>query len=373
MVPVIIISIFCCFVMFNAKSQNMLPNFFGYSAVTIVSGSMEASGFFIGKSVVVQTPNPKGLEVGDIIAFYNYPTQFGAISPYSFPEYEKEIAQQYSKIGDLSLEYILGIRDESIKKAASSKASIYFHQIIDIRRDPDTGTLWFRTKGTSNAVADPFWLKEDYIVGVYTDMPEFVSTVLTFVGSPTGIVWMVIIPIAIIMFLLIIEFIDNWDRYEIEQKLIKGKIYLTDKICVDKNIGYDMNKKNKLIVLAHAPNEYKQAYTNLMWKEGSEPKGLLKHIKKQNWGDREVEKLENTKKEIIKEYKETNDAKLIDKYQEAVEKFNELEYKIRGEYYHSNEITKSKQEQENEVQNNVNKEQNTSEKQNNTQNKKTSK
>jgi len=341
MIPIMILAVFCCFVMFNAKRQNLVPNVLGYSLIVPVSGSMRASGFEPGNTVLVRTANPRGLAVGDIIAYYKVSSTQNNIP--ALPKYETPESE--SKFAKLDFNGLIGNRSAEMVAAGSKQTPIIFHQIVDIREGED-GTLYFHTKGTSNGSADSWWIESQYIVGVYSELPSAVSTIITFIGSIDGIIWLVIIPVAVLMFLLALEFIDNWDRYETEQKLVKGEIYLTDKACVNKHIGYDMTKQNKLILLARAPDDYKQTYINLMWKDGDIPKGIVKHYKKQNWSARETEKLEEIRKQAEEAYMNKRSKKAITKYQEAVKNYNELEYKIRGKDYTPSPLTMSKAEQE---------------------------
>jgi len=341
MIPVMLLAIFCCFTMFNAKRQNLVPNVLGYSLIVPVSGSMRASGFEPGRTVLVRTANPKGLEVGDIIAYYKYIETGRQINPSKYAVYTAP--EGTNKIASLDFNALIGNRNAEMVKAGGNQTPIIFHQIVEIRQD-SAGNLWFKTKGTSNPTADSWWVRDVYIVGVYEEVSPILHNIFTFVGSANGIIWLVVIPIAIIMFMLALEFIDNWDRYETEQKLIKGEIYLTDKMCVNKKIGYDMTKQNKLILLARAPDDYKQTYIHLMWKEGEIPKGIVKHYKKQNWSKRETEKLEEIRKQAEEAYKTKKSKKAITEYQNAVKNYNELEYKIRGENYTPSALTMSKAE-----------------------------
>lgn len=343
MIPVMVLAIFCCFVMFNAKRQNLVPNILGYSLVVPVSPSMVASGFEPGKTVLVRTANPKGLQVGDIIAYYRYTAANRGVNPYSYPVYVAP--ENESKYADLTFDLLIGNRNVEMQIAGAAQTDIIFHQIVDIRQD-NNGTLWFKTKGTSNATADSWWVRGEYIVGVYDEVPPIIHSLVTFVGSVDGIIYLVIIPIAIIMFMLALEFIDNWDRYEMEQKLVKGEIYLTDKMCVKKNIGFDMTPKNKLIVLSRASVEDMQLYAKLMWKTKDMPKGLMKHILKQRWSSEEEQKLKETRQKAEIEYLAKKSPEIITEYQNAVKTHNELEYKLRGEYYTPNELTMSKTEKE---------------------------
>ena len=66
------LSVICSIVMINSKRSNNVPNLFGYSLVTILSGSMTNSGFNEDDTVIVKSIDTKEIEVGDVIAYYTY-------------------------------------------------------------------------------------------------------------------------------------------------------------------------------------------------------------------------------------------------------------------------------------------------------------
>jgi len=209
-IPVLILSLLTAFTMYNAKKNGYVPSLFGNSVVTVVSGSMRASGFEIGDTVLVRQVEPGALVVGDIIAFYAYVDPQNR-PPSSFIERTDEVGGSLSIIG--------GNRDtSSLNKAAEAGSQVWFHQIIGIGMD--SRGLWYRTKGTSNANPDRNWIYQDFIVGRYvegSDNPMLRQT-LSFMSSRLGIIVFAIIPSGISLILDTLTLIELIDLYMLEKK-----------------------------------------------------------------------------------------------------------------------------------------------------------
>ncbi len=70
-IPILVLSVICSIVMINSKRSNNVPNLFGYSLVTILSGSMTNSGFNEDDTVIVKSIDTKEIEVGDVFKYNN--------------------------------------------------------------------------------------------------------------------------------------------------------------------------------------------------------------------------------------------------------------------------------------------------------------
>ena len=69
LVPIFILTLICFVSATSAKRQNKVPTVFGYSVVTVLTGSMEPE--YPARSVVVlKSIKAEDVKVGDIIAFY---------------------------------------------------------------------------------------------------------------------------------------------------------------------------------------------------------------------------------------------------------------------------------------------------------------
>lgn len=200
--------------MLIAKAQSEVPEIFGYSVVKILSGSMVASGFNKGDMAVLDRNNYK-LEVGSIIAYYNY------VDPSNpKPNLIKEGTAGYSE-------------------KAMKKSSIIFHEIVQIITD-DQGVEWYRTKGSSNSHTDAMYVRSDVVLGEYASVSPAVKGILSFINSPIGMVSIALIPTGIILFINCIYLINMISARIMEKKVLKGKLDLEDIICRRHHIGINM-------------------------------------------------------------------------------------------------------------------------------------
>lgn len=211
-IPVLLLSLITAFTMYNAKKNGYVPSLFGSSVVTVVSGSMRASGFEIGDTVMVRKVDPGTLVVGDIIAFYAY------VDPNNKPAPDNFIETTDEEGTGLSLNIINGGAASSLNKAAEAGSQVWFHQIIGIGMD--SRGLWFRTKGTSNARPDSKWIYQDFIVGKFqegSDSP-LIREAMSFMSSRLGIIVFAIIPSGISLILDTLTLIELIDLYMLEKK-----------------------------------------------------------------------------------------------------------------------------------------------------------
>lgn len=251
-IPVLAISIICSVIMLNAKRSNNVPNIFGYSLVTILSESMVNSGFNVDESVMVKNTDPDELQVGDIIAFYKYIEKTnvnlsdianagaGESSSASSSTEAHEFntnAPVNSKISSWKL-YLSRLfsnltytASEASERAIKANSVILFHQIVDIVEYE--GYRWFKTWGTSNLDArgnpsyDPYWIREDYVIGRYTHTSSAVRSFLSFSSTNTGILWMVEVPSGVHLILSTLELVEILDMMTKERhERIKNGTYI---------------------------------------------------------------------------------------------------------------------------------------------------
>lgn len=216
---------------FTSRAQNKVPSLFGQSYVRIMSNSMEASGFEKNEVAVIEKVNISEIKEGDIIAFY----QCFLTPNLSNPAGE----QQDYKTGENSFK----------------DRGIIFHQVGEVYVDSE-GQTWFRTYGTSNVdsegeiIYDSYYVRGDYVVGKYVD--SGLAGFLNFLSSTTGIIVVVIIPSAIVLFLLawdIIQISDQMVRVKRQNVAIAAKAGLLDDDDEEENmkpsVGSDPKKEKK--------------------------------------------------------------------------------------------------------------------------------
>ena len=256
-VPVLLIGLFCSILMFSAKQHNGVPSLFGYSAVRILTGSMNTSEqpeFAEGNVVLVKKVNPETLMVGDIIAFYKYVA----------PE-DEETIQTFASASTLNVDldfsdYVGGTTNE----ASSSGSDVIFHRIVDIEPyyNPDTGELehyFFETKGDNNqdsdsyidsdGVSQPALIRDDFVVGVYTPSSGFVTGLFSFCASTTGIVCLVLLPAGIILVMVSISLVEQIKSASNEKKENRKKLIETEKLLQGESTtanAINLNDKNSI-------------------------------------------------------------------------------------------------------------------------------
>ena len=136
----------------------------GAAVGSVQSNSMAASGLYRGDMVLIH--RKPDYQIGDIIAFYYAP-------------------QQYET------------------GTAEGNYPVWFHQITE--KSTTDGRTAYRTKGTSNAADDGFWVPEDFVLGVGSKLPELPAKLLGFVATARGVILLVILPTSILLVYLIYE------------------------------------------------------------------------------------------------------------------------------------------------------------------------
>ena len=278
-IPVLVLSVICSIVMINAKRNNSVPNLFGYSLVTILSESMLDSGFEVDDTVMVKKEDAEEIKVGDIIAYYRYIETSGDVKSLAKKaEAEEKIevteasylngnSPNYSKVSSWRLYFnkvfanLTYTATEASERAIRANSTIIFHQVVDVVEYQNA--LWFRTWGTSNIDGngnpqyDSYWIKEDYVVGKYTNTSSVVRSFLGFASTNTGIIWMVEVPSGIQLILStleLIEIIDMMSRLKHDQ-IARGTY-------VDRSVYRRMMRERRKLIASGTidVNTYKRFY-----------------------------------------------------------------------------------------------------------------
>ncbi len=274
-IPILVLSVVCSLIMINAKKQNNVPNIFGYSLVTVLSESMEKSGFEVDDTVVVKKVDTSDIAIGDVIAYYKfvdtdvssavleqqYKQNMLAESIISEKEitgtalseataeekriaeayYNSSIAPSYSRVDSWKLELtklfskFAFTPSEAYARAIKVNSPIIFHQVVQIV--DYNGSRWFRTWGTTNVNKatgvpdyDSYWINEDYVVGKYVNTGKAVRSFLAFSSTNMGIVWMVEVPSGLHLILSTLELIEIIDiMNKMKQEQIKNGTYINRK------------------------------------------------------------------------------------------------------------------------------------------------
>lgn len=312
----VIFSALLCFSAINSKIQKTAPSVFGYNNLTISSGSMVASGFEVGDTVIVRSVDTSTLKEGDIIAFYSYKPINSSFDINSCEGVEPEDIGERA-YASLTFNNLLGIQSPQIKAAAKAGTSIVFHQIVDVLTDK-SGHRFFETKGTSNNVSDLStmgYVKDTMVLGVYVNTPvsNFMAVVLKWLSSIWGIV-LILVPIIAMGAIIFLESLRDVQKAKLECDVVEEKRKLTDPICVKYEIGFGMDKKTKYKVLAQADDDMKNEYVELLWKRGTAPKNIVKYAKRKELVLRGNRKLLQLNRECEKMFADGESPIKISKY-----------------------------------------------------------
>jgi len=203
-IPVMVILIMYLVYAINVQKTNGIPSFFGQSYVRVLSSSMRKSGFERGDVVVIERVKLSKIKAdptekkGSIIAFYNSSLKANTTaSKESLSETKLEVTKNF----------------ETGKK--TFQTAIMFHKVIAIYYDT-AGNTWFETKGTSNGSADQTLVRGDYVIGQYVDSPA--AGIIEFISSSKGMIFLIIVPSSVLLFLLLLNIIEIADQMMREKK-----------------------------------------------------------------------------------------------------------------------------------------------------------
>ena len=274
----VIFAMLLCFSSINSTIQNVCPTFFGYSNLTVLSGSMVNSGFRVGDNVVIKSVNPHTLHENDIIAFYVYSPDYSNFDINACVRVDNDDIPATQLV--TSLGSVIGMQPEAIRTAGKAGATLVFHHIRAVFED-ENGTRWFKTYGSSNAVDDPWYVSENMVVGIYTNSSsaKFVSALVTAMSSDFGVLFL-IVPILLLGFAIVSECVKDVALTKLELDCVEEKRKITDEICVKNDVGFNMDAKTKYKILAQVPEEQKSEYIALLWRDGKIKNGVRKYYLK---------------------------------------------------------------------------------------------
>lgn len=262
--PIIVISMIIGFNSMTSKQQYEVKTYFGYSVVTVLSGSMIAGGFNIGDVVFLSPSSADNLRPGDIIAFYNYRDISDPANG------QLTLITDFDEVPEPSSETRV-VGNKTKQDAVNAKKMVLFHRIINVYVAED-GTRFFETKGDSNASADFNYIREEFVVGKYLNAPKFIERAVTFMSSVKGIIYIVIIPLSILIFFQIIEVVTMVFAIITERKVLAGEIPFDCEESIKANVGREMRDFDKIYFYDITPAKDKKRVQHFLWGYLDEPK-----------------------------------------------------------------------------------------------------
>lgn len=324
--PLIFLSLITSVVSITARDNTEVRGVFGYSIVSILTGSMRAGGFEPGDIVFLKEINPENIkttivenvgqenenvkQLGDIISFYNFSLnapQKSELTPI-LPGQE----ENFEPSANPTKVYDKNIKD----KAISEKTEVIFHRVVNIYR-ADDGTYFFETKGDSNgydkdnnkinwqAGIDNMLVSEHLIVGKYIEVPAFITNSLRYMVTPDGMFWIIIVPLSIIVFLQIVELMTILFDMATEKKVLEGAIPFDCEESVKARVGREMDLHNKIYLYDITPPVDKPRMKAFLWEgifESPDPETAARlSIKKLSAKDKQAREKELKNKHKIEE------------------------------------------------------------------------
>ena len=263
-----------CFSTLNTTINGYMPSFAGYSNLIVSSGSMVKSGYEVGDVVIIHSVDTDTLNVDDKIAFYVYPISYVNFNSDKATNISDQVSEtKYT----LKFKQMLGFQTKEIDAASKAGSKLVFHHVREIYLD-ENGERWFKTYGSSNPDDDRWWINEKYVVGIEDKgfVGESAIGLVSLASKPYGVV-LLGIPVIALMIVLVVVFAKNIQIAKLELDCVEEKRRITDEICVKNNVGFQMDNKTKLKVLAQANNDNKDEYIKLLWKQGQIPASVEKY------------------------------------------------------------------------------------------------
>ena len=195
-IPFIVIILLSAVFMYIAKSNRQLPSLFGYSVVTVLTGSMEPE-FKVGQTEIVKATPISELKVGDVIAFYDYQQPGASVGELiNNAEFLDEINVKEGNIESSLIGFLGGGARNDYQKDVSQVSYVVFHKIIDISTitnpsSPYCGKIFFYTSGNTEG-STKAWIMEDYVIGKYQESSGIIGLMLRIGASPVGSVILIV-------------------------------------------------------------------------------------------------------------------------------------------------------------------------------------
>lgn len=255
--PIVILAIIISGVMMVTRIENRAVPIFGFTFVRVLSGSMTAGGYNVGDVVILRDIDKKKLDVGDVIAFYRFQDNFDPTRSQLVKV--EDISNPPTPSSDAD---VCGTKTK--QDAIKAEASIIFHRIIGVYQASD-GTRFFETKGDSNSSSDGILIREEFVIGRDIGTPKWILKVFAFCFSSKGIIFLVIIPLGILIFVQLLEIFELIFALMIEKKVIALEVPFDSEESIKNNIGFEMRDSDKVYFYDIIPENQKDEVKDFLW------------------------------------------------------------------------------------------------------------
>ena len=256
------------------KKDNEMKSFFGYNFAVVQTGSMVDGGFDIGDFVFIKEvdASKKDLKVGDIIVFY-----------YNFCDpYDQSFQFQIDASPDFKANHTITDPETWVapnnpdphkkdrwtrQDAIDAGAILVFHRIINIYFD-DYGNKYFETLGDSNDNdADDVYVRDDFVVAEYGGQTPFISTILSYIATPIGLIIVFLLPVALMVITQIVSFIKEMRFCSTVSALLRRKATIHDLDTKDFKLAQYLAPEEKAYLYDISPQEDKEDIAIILWEE----------------------------------------------------------------------------------------------------------
>lgn len=260
--PILIISILTAALVYFSKMENKFISVWGISLVKVLSGSMTDGGFNVGDIVVVKTTDADKIDAGTIIVFYYASTLTHSqtenlVLLQSWEENTQTGEYEAVDSGNEDTYADTEVSGPTGEEIIAMNPKMYFHRIIGVYVDSTTGMKYFKTQGDSNTSADYEYIRTDLVIGKYINTPDWVRYAFNFCSSAEGMIWIVILPLAVLILFECFSVMEQISQIFLEKKVIEGEVPYNSKESLKANIGRDMDSILKIYFYAISPNDVK--------------------------------------------------------------------------------------------------------------------
>ena len=281
--PIMIIAMFSCLSLFSVGKTKPV-SIASFSLVKIKSGSMVEMGFGIGDTVITKKTDRSHIDLGDIIAFYNFHDSLDSgTEKFVVVEYNysvgKEIDMSDENInpsGNTKTPDFTGINkvkrenEKNLSYVEELGIAVYFHQVIGIYTD-GWGNVFYKTKGTHNGSADSGLVREEFVVGEYVNTPRAVRDVFNFCATGLGMILFVCIPLSVLVLMDCFSLIEQIEIIKYEKSIVDGDVKLTDSDFKKNFDPNEMELYNKVYVYFKTPPQEREKVKQMLWRELFDP------------------------------------------------------------------------------------------------------
>lgn len=134
------------------RRSDQIPNLFGYSALRVLTGSMEPT-YPVDSLLIVKVTDPSEVQVGDVISFYSTDPQL--------------------------------------------EGAVNTHRVIEVREEGNT--IWFITKGDAAAEIDPHETPGSHLIGKVVGCSMFFGKAARLLANPAVFIPLLIVSAGLLL------------------------------------------------------------------------------------------------------------------------------------------------------------------------------